>query len=298
MTNTNLTQYLSTNAVSENIRSVLGEGREDFVTSIISLVNANPKLQEVDHKSLINACLVSTSLHLPINSNFGFAHIIPYKNKQTGLVEAQFQMGYKGFIQLAVRSGQFETINVTDVREGEIVEINRLSGEIKFDWLVTDREQAAVVGFVAYFKLLSGFKKSLYMTVKELNAHGVRYSQSMKRGYGLWKDDFDAMAKKTVLKLLLSRFAPLNSSTELLSRAGLADQAVVDAEDTFRYVDNQPVDATEVALEKEKTRVLRHISEASTMDELKQVKDHLADEETRKAYDSQLENIEIAESLG
>jgi recombination protein RecT len=281
-----IAEFLNSPAVQQNIESVLGSRKDQFITSITSLVNSNESLQVADRRSLFNACLTAASLDLPINQNLGFAYIIPYKQKD-GTQVAQFQMGYKGFIQLSMRSGQFRTINVTDVREGEIVSNDRLTGEIRFNWIQEERETTKIVGYVAYMELINGFTKSLYMTQKELNAHGVRYSKSMKKGYGLWKDDFDAMAKKTVIKLLLSKYAPMNTQ---MQRAQLADQAVI-GDDDYHYVDNKPIDATEVGTEKERARVLKHIKEAKSLDELEKVVDHLDGDELLKAYNTKLDSF-------
>lgn len=183
-------------------------------------------------------------MNLPINPNLGFAYIIPYKNNKSGGYEAQFQMGYKGFIQLAQRSGQFKRINATDVREGELLGVNRLSGELNIEWVEDEKERNAkpVVGYIGYFKLLNGFEKELYMTVEELQSHGKKYSQSFKRGYGLWADEFDTMAKKTVLKLLISKYGALTTN---LQEAILADQSAV-GEDGYNYIDNDKGSDSEV----------------------------------------------------
>lgn len=231
MENTSIITYLNQETVLENIRNTVGDRTPQFITSVASLVNSNPKLLECDRKSLLSACLVATALDLPINQNLGFAYIIPYVGK------AQFQLGYKGFIQLAQRSGQFKTINATDVREGELVSINRLTGEIEFDWK-DDRSGLQTIGYVAYMELLNGFSKSLYMTLDELKRHATKYSKSYVSGNGtnLWKDDFDVMAKKTVVKLLLSRYAPMSTQ---MQTAQIADQAVIE-NDAYDYVDNYP----------------------------------------------------------
>lgn len=276
-----ITEFLSSPAVQDNIKAVLGDKKEQFITSVASLVNSNEKLQTVDRKSLFSACLIAASLDLPINQNLGFAYIIPYKDM------AQFQMGYKGFIQLAMRSGQFRTINVTEVKDGEIISNNRLTGEIQFNWLQEDRETAETVGFVAYMELVNGFSKSLYMTTKELNQHGLKYSQTMKKGYGLWKEEFDVMAKKTVLKLLLSKYAPMTTEME---KAQLADQAVIQGND-YKYLDNQPVDAREIGREKEQTRVMTAILEAETLEDLEKMKDYLDGEQLLKAYNTKLDSF-------
>lgn len=283
---TPLADYLNSPEAKSKLDVVLGERRSQFVTSVVSLANAVPALQECDRKSLLAACMTAASLDLPVNQNLGFAYIIPYKNNKTHETLAQFQMGYKGFIQLAMRSGQFKTINATDVRQGEITERDRLTGEISFSWAEDNREKLPTIGYVAYMRLINGFEKSLYMTTKELEAHGIRFSQSARKGYGLWKDDFDAMAKKTVIKLLISKWAPLSTQ---LQTATLADQSVAREDGQFEYVDNQPVDPTDIASEKEKSRVLKHIATAKTVEELDKVRDHLADDEMSQAYEDRLQ---------
>lgn len=209
----------------------LGKGTQQFLSSVISLTNADPKIRDLDPIKLYNTCLMAAALKLPFNSNLGQAYIIPYKG------EPQLQIGWKGFVQLAQRSGLFKTINVSDVREGEITEQDRLSGEITFSWIQDDAERSRkkVVGYVAYFKLLNGFEKSLYMTVGELEAHAGKYSQTFKRKFGVWVDNFDAMASKTVIKLLLNKFAPLSLDSDL-ARAIEIDQQDSDGE----YSDNKP----------------------------------------------------------
>jgi len=252
-----IAEFLSSPIIQKNIESVVGERKQQFITSVASLVNSNEALQLVDRKSLFAACLVAASLDLPINPNLGFAYIIPYKD------QAQFQMGYKGFIQLAMRSGQFQTLNVTDVREGEIGANNRLSGEIEFVWS-DDRDDLAVIGYVAYMRLTNGFEKSLYMTTKELTNHGMKFSASMKRGYGLWKEDYNSMAKKTVIKMLLSKYAPM---TTQMQTATLADQAVIEGE-KYKYLDNEAIRPEEVAEQKEQARILNHIASSTNLDDL------------------------------
>ncbi len=276
-------QYINNDTVKKNIEAVLGERTPQFITSVVSLVNSSEALKAADKKSVMGACLTAAALNLPINQNLGFAFIIPYKNNKEGITVAQFQMGYKGFIQLAMRSGQFKTINVSDVKKGELKGINRLSGEIDFAWLPDlDREKAETIGFVAYIRLTNGFEKSLYMTAEELKQHGIKFSQSMKRGYGLWKDDFDAMAKKTVIKLLLSKYAPMDSD---MAKAQEADQAII--KDSYRYVDNLPESSETIANGKEKARILKFIEEAKTDKELEEcypaVQD-ANDEEIKKAF--------------
>ena len=279
--------FLEDPSTKERIRSLLKEKANTFIVSLLSTVNTNDLLAECTPKSVFNAALMASSLDLPINQNLGYAFIIPYKDK-TGVQKAQFQLGTKGFVQLAQRSGQFKTINVSDVREGEIKGKNRLSGEIEFTWIEDEatRDTLKVVGYVAYMKLINGFEKSLYMTSEQLGKHGLKFSQTFKKGYGLWKDDFDSMAKKTVIKLMLSRYAPLSVD---MQKAQLADQAVIEEEDSFEYVDTKVPSAEEMATQKEKNRILNHIENSKTLEELKQVEKYVfGDDDMMNKYDQKL----------
>ena len=283
-----IAQYVAQEAVSANIQQVLKEKTGQFIASVTSLVNSNEKLKECDQGSVLRACLTAASLDLPINQSLGFAYVIPYSG------QAQFQLGYKGFIQLAQRSGQFHTINVSDVRDGEIEELDRLTGEIKFKWRESyERDKTPIIGYVAFFELINGFEKMLYMTNEQLKAHGVKFSKSYKSGYGLWKDEFDTMAKKTVLKLLLSKYAPMTID---MQTAQLSDQAIV-KENGFEYMDNQPVDHEEVSQAKENLRVFAHIAASKTLEQLAQVQNALTDE-TSEEYEHHAIEIKEMEENG
>lgn len=228
ITNPRTQDYLST---------VLADKKASFVNNITALVSNNATLQVCKPDTLMFACLKATALDLPLDQNLGFAYVLPYKDSKKGETLAQFQMGYKGFVQLALRTGQFKTLNSTDVREGELVDENFVTGELTFK-RADKRETLPVIGYVAYFKLLNGFEKYLYMSIAEVKAHAMRFSQTFKRGYGLWadKDSFDAMAKKTVLKLLISKYAPLSVE---MQNAIKADQSVMRQPEQYDYVDNQ-----------------------------------------------------------
>lgn len=219
----------------EYLNDVLKDRKGSFVTSLVSVVTNNQQLQACDPQTIMYAALKATALDMPFDPNLGFAYVIPYKNK--GKDEAQFQMGYKGFVQLAQRSGQFSCINADVVHEGELTGFNKLTGEIELNGTKTSDK---VIGYFAHFALLNGFRKTLYMTTEEIRNHAQRFSQTAKKGFGLWsqKDSFDAMAKKTVLKMLLSKYAPL--SVEMQS-AIKADQTVIrgDKDSDMEYVDNQ-----------------------------------------------------------
>lgn len=231
--------------VMQKFQELLGKRASSFLTSVLSVVSQNDLLAKADPKTVYMAALTSATLDLPINQNLGFAYIVPYKNKNW-VHEAQFQMGYKGFIQLALRSGQFLTISATPVYEGQLIEENPLTGYV-FDRKA--KKSDVVVGYASYFKLLNGFEKTFYMTKSEIERHANLYSANYKKYQsGLWKDKFDEMATKTVIKLLLSKFAPLSVE---MQKAVIADQGVLQDEnfDEVDYPDNDQWTIAEADLE-------------------------------------------------
>lgn len=223
---------------SPNVRSrfdeMLGKRAPAFVSSIISAMSATKQLAECEPMSVISSAAVAASMDLPINSNLGFAHIVPYKGV------AQFQIGWKGFVQLAMRTGQYKTIHATPVLEGQIKNRNPFTGEIEFN---PEAKSAKQIGYVLYFKLLNGYEKYHYMTAEECEAHAKKYSASYKKGGGLWVDNFEAMALKTVVKLGLSKYGILSLD---MQRALEMDQAEITEDGRPRYVDSpsEPVDIT------------------------------------------------------
>lgn len=216
---------------SQNIRKrfddILGKKAAGFISSIISAVNQNPSLKKVDPMTVVSAAAVAASLDLPINPSLGFAYIVPYKDR------AQFQMGWRGYVQLAQRSGQYRTINVAIVREGELKRYDKFTGEMEFDEKLKTSDK--VIGYVAYFRLLNGFEKYYYMSLEEVREHGKRYSRSFDNKDSRWQQDFDAMALKTVIKLILNRWAPLSIDIQTAIRA---DQAIVKESGDYEYPDN------------------------------------------------------------
>lgn len=228
------------------LTSVLAERKGEFINNLTAVVANDAKLQACEPVTLMYAALKATALRLPLDPNLGQAYIIPYKNNRERKTEAQFQIGWKGFIQLAIRSGQFQAINTTEIREGELQGYNLMTGEVNVQ-AVPDRENKPIIGYLAYFKLTNGFAKSLYMTAEEIEQHATRYSQSYRGKFkdsSLWSTDKDAMAKKTVLKLLLNRFAPLSVD---MQNAVQADQSVLRGDGKLDYVDNSRDQLTEVA---------------------------------------------------
>jgi len=215
------------------ISDVLAEpkARENFMTSLISVVANDTNLQKCKPMSVFHAALKSVPLGLPIESNMGFAAVIPYGDN------ASFQIMRNGWVELAMRTGQVKFIANEIVHEGELVKKNKFTGEYVFDEDAKTSDK--VIGYMAYIKLVSGFEKTVYWTVEECKAHALRYSQTYKKGYGIWHDNFDSMCLKTVLKNLIVKFCPKSAE---LQKAIRDDQSVTDANNVSTYADNMPDD--------------------------------------------------------
>ena len=232
------------NAMLENTRTqeyltnVLGEKKQTFVSNMVALVSNNKALSECDPSTIMFSCLKATALGLPLDPALAMAWVLPYRDNKNNTTVATFQLGAKAYTQLALRTAQYKKRNVSDVREGEIVGEDFVSGEMQFKKLEKDREKASIVGYVAMFELTNGFSKQLYMSNEEIDAHAKRFSQTYRKGYGLWadKDMRPKMAEKTVLKLLLSKWGVLSVEME---QAIKSDSAVLGENNSVRYVDNE-----------------------------------------------------------
>lgn len=252
--NQNIQSFLRSDLITTKLKEILGKKTSTFTTSVIQIVNSSDMLKKAEPTTVLNAALLATTLDLPLNNSLGFAYIVPFNNKQSDgsfKVEAQFQLGYKGFQQLAIRSGLFNELDSKVVYEGQVVEDDSFLG-YHFEW--KNKTSDVVIGYAAYFKLSTGFESTFYMSKEEVEKHAKKYSQTYKKGFGNWKDDFDKMAKKTVIKLLLnSGKAPLSID---MQRAVEFDQSVItdygdDNTIEAEYVDNsQEMEAEVVILEK------------------------------------------------
>lgn len=209
---------LESPAYKKKFEEMLGKKAAGFMSSIIAVTNNNNYLMKADPATVIGAAAQAAMLDLPINQSLGFAYIVPYKGA------AQFQLGYKGYIQLAQRSGQYVDIGAKTVYEGELEYENRLLDKFKFGNRTGDK----VIGYLAYFRLTNGFEKMLFMTLDEMQAHAKKYSQNYKGGTDKWGlTDFNVMAEKTVLKRLLSKFGPLSIESVQMSQALSNDGGVI-----------------------------------------------------------------------
>ena len=215
-----LKNALNAPSVKAKFEEMLGKRSSQFMTSITSVVQNNALLQKADVNSIIMGAAVAASMDLPLNANLGYAALVPFNSKEGCF--AQIQIMVKGWTELFLRSGQCQSIICETVYEGQLVKKNKFIGEYVFD--EDAKKSDKIIGFMAYFKLTNGFEKYDYMTIDEVKAHAARFSQTYKKGFGVWKDNFEAMAQKTVLKRLLTKYAP--KSIEMQQMA-MFDQSVV-----------------------------------------------------------------------
>lgn len=282
--------------VQERFAQMLGKNAPAFLMSVLNCVSNSDKLAKAEPESVLMAAAVAATLDLPIDPNLGMAYIVPYvDNSRGGITIAQFQIGYKGIIALCLRSSQYLRLNVEPVYEGELGFIDRLSGDIQFNWNQDNdaRNKLKMIGVVAYFKLTNGFEKMLYMTDAELEAHGKKYSQSYKKGFGLWKDDPIAMKKKTAIKLLIEKFG---AKSVQIQHAIKTDQAVIEDYngDKVRYIDNgngQPVDLDELNAKVIRDRVKAFIENATTLEQLEECYSDVPDAEIGLLYTAKRDEL-------
>jgi recombination protein RecT len=233
---------IKSEAVQKNIMSTLGSATraKSFTASIISAVSTNPDLQQCDAYTIISAALLGESLKLSPSPQLGQYYMVPFANKNKPFPDAQFILGYKGYIQLAIRSGQYKRINVLAIKKDELISYNPLDEEINVNLIddEVERENAETIGYYAMFELVNGFKKSLYWSKGKMESHALTYSKGYraKTGYTFWEKSFDDMAYKTMLRQLLSRWGVLSIE---MQKALEADMSVIEEDGSYKYVDNE-----------------------------------------------------------
>lgn len=237
--------YLTGDAVKQRINQVIGgKDGQRFISAVVSAVQTNPALQECTNQSILSAALLGESLKLSPSPQLGQYYMVPFNDRERGKV-AQFQLGYKGYIQLAIRSGQYKKLNVLAIKAGELVKFDPLNEEIEVK-LIEDEEQreaAETIGYYAMFEYTNGFRKALYWSKKKMEAHALKYSQGYKNdkkkgtAYTFWSKDFDGMAYKTMLRQLISKWGIMSID---MASAIDADMAVINEDGTKDYVDNDP----------------------------------------------------------
>ena len=232
--------FLATYAMKKKINEMVGgKDGQQFVTAIISAVSTNPQLAECENSSIVSAALLGQALKLSPSPQLGQYYIVPFNNSERGCKVAQFQLGYKGYIQLAIRSGQYKKINVLAIKEGELIEYDPLNEEIKVNLIEDEelREQAETIGYYAMFEYMNGFRKTIYWTKQKMEAHALKYSKGYKakKGYTFWENDFDGMAYKTMLRQLISKWGIMSVD---MQTAMEKDMAVIKENGDYEYIDN------------------------------------------------------------
>lgn len=283
--------FLATDAMKKKINEMVGgKDGQQFVTAIISAVSTNPQLAECKNSSIVSAALLGQALKLSPSPQLGQYYIVPFNNSDRGCKVAQFQLGYKGYIQLAIRSGQYKKINVLAIKEGELIEYDQLNEEIKVNLIEDEelREQAKTVGYYAMFEYLNGFRKTLYWSKNKMLAHADKYSKAfsvnatkgkypkvsfedfeagkvaeedMWKYSSFWYKDFDGMAYKTMLRQLISKWGIMSID---MQTAMEKDMAVIKENGDYEYIDNNSNEIDVVSNEKsneEKVEIQENVNE-------------------------------------
>lgn len=234
-----MNSILDGEGMRKRFNDLLGKRAPQFVSSVVSMVNADKTMQMAFYEApmtVIQAALKAASFDLPIDQNLGYAYIVPFKNykKDIGksVYEATFILGWKGMHQLALRTGAYKTINVIDVREGELESYNRLTEEVKINFIEDEeeRESKPVIGYLGYYRLVNGAEKTIYMSIKQIEAHEQKFRKGQNMGKG-WREDFDAMARKTVYRKLIGKWGVMSIDYRTVGEGQqIADALAADAE--------------------------------------------------------------------
>lgn len=210
-----------------------------FIASISSAVATNQALQECDAGTILSGALLGESLNLSPSPQLGQYYLVPFNDSKKGYKVAQFQLGYKGYIQLAIRSGQYKKLNVLAIKKGELVKYDPLNEEIEVNLIEDEeeRENVETVGYYAMFEYTNGFRKSMYWSKSKMEKHALKYSNGYKakKGYTYWEKDFDGMAYKTMLRQLISKWGIMSID---MQQAVEKDMTAINTDGTYEYVDN------------------------------------------------------------
>lgn len=263
--------FMTSTGITNRVQSILGDEKTSkrFVSSIISAVSNNPQLKECDNATILSSALLGEALGLSPSSSLGKFYLVPFKDKERGMV-AQFILGYKGYLELAMRSGQYKDINVMEIREGEYKGRNKENGKPMFEFIEDDdvRDSKKIIGYMASFTLLNGFTKTVYMTHKQMEEHALKYSNGYradkknKTSYTFWSKDFTSMAFKTLLRQLISRWGIMSIE---LQQAYDSDMAVINEDGTKKYVDNDNettvIETNEINNQEEPKEEIKNLNE-------------------------------------
>lgn len=241
---------LNTPTMRKKFEQVLSNKAPQFMASLLNLYNGDQTLREAEPMSIISSAMVAASLDLPIDKNLGYAWIVAFYDKNKGCKVAQFQLGYKGYIQLALRSGQYKAMNVIPVYEGELIKWNRLTEEIELDLGAAKNEK--VIGYCGYFKLINGFEKSVYWTKEEIEAHRIKHNKMKDKNAlnNVWRSDYDSMAMKTVIRNMLGKWGILSIDMQKAVAEDEQDRELKDITEDSSEVEHDHLEMTQQENEK------------------------------------------------
>lgn len=234
------TAVINSDGYKRMINNTLGDPKKSarFVTAITSAVTTNPALQECEASTIVSAGLLGEGLNLSPSPQLGQYYLVPFKDRKNNRIVCQFQLGYKGYIQLAIRSAQYKKLNVLPIKQGELISFNPLEEEIEVQLIddETEREKAPTIGYYAMFEYVNGFKKAMYWSRAKMESHAEKYSMGYKakKGYTFWEKDFDAMACKTMLRQLISKWGIMSIEME---KAISSDMGIIGENGSVEYVD-------------------------------------------------------------
>lgn len=252
--------FVTTDKVKNRIaKTISGKGGERFITNITSTVSNNPALQECDYATIVNAALLAESLSLSLSPTLGHAYLVPFNDSRNNRKVAQFQLGYKGYIQLAIRSGQYRRLNVVCIKQGELISFDPLTEEIKLKTIEDEaiRESTPTTGYYAMLEYINGFTKAIYWSREKMESHALEYSKGYKakKGYTFWEKNFDAMACKTMLRQLISKWGIMSIETQgAIIEAMEKDMTVIGDDGRPQYVDS-PDYSADLPIEADYTEV-------------------------------------------
>lgn len=250
--------YMTSDAMKKRINEIVGSDKgQDFITSIISAVNTNPQLASCDNATIVSAALIGQSLGLSPSPFMGQYYLVPFNDNKNDRKVATFQIGYKGYIAMAMKSGVYRDLDVLEIRKGELLGREKETGKYLFNFIEDEEERvkAPVIGYMAYFELLNGFKKSIYWSKEKMEKHAMEYSQGYRSdkkngtSYTFWSKDFNSMAFKTMLRQLISKWGIMSTTLE---KAYVNDMSVVKEDGTNEYVDSADFDSDGVLVEEVK----------------------------------------------
>lgn len=310
--------FLTNQYVKQKITEVVGRDSQKFMTAILSAVTNNSTLQECDQMSILNCAFLGEGLKLSPSPQLGQYYMVPFKDNKKGIKVAQFQLGYKGYIQLAIRSGQYKDIDVIEIREGEYLGRDKYTGKHRFEFIEDeiDREQRRIIGYMSYLEYLNGFTKQLFWTKEKMLNHADKYSQAfnkesykklkegkisqedMWRYSSYWYKDFDGMAFKTMLRQLLGKWGLMSSNSDI-QKAYDNDMASIQDDGQPYYIENdseqnedkEPIEIKPEKIESNPGEVIQVETEKKPKKSRKIESTPIPEENTKEKTEDQEKNI-------